>query len=110
MSVNSSRSVDMHAFVWEYRLVEVGRGCARTAQLDDSPSRYSVVAHHRYERASPVNCGQPLQKVNGGLSEPFEPLYCRKIDHSYQSRRTRHVLVTGHTLVTRKLLRIHMSF
>ena len=30
MSVNSSRRLDMHAFVWEYRL---GRGCARTAHL-----------------------------------------------------------------------------
>src|SRR5271170_7932152 len=43
---------------------------------------------------------------NGGLSEPFEPLCYRKIDHSHQSRSTRHALVTGHALVTRKLLRI----
>ena len=33
MSADSYRRVDLHAFVWEYRL---GRGCARTAQLDDS--------------------------------------------------------------------------
>jgi hypothetical protein len=50
-------------------------------------SRHGVVAHHRYERASPANRGQPCN---------------RKIDHSHQSRRTRHALVTH------KLPRIHM--
>ena len=29
-------------------------------------SRHGVVAHHRYEYASPANRGQPLQKVMAG--------------------------------------------
>jgi len=49
MSVNGCRRVDMHAFVWEYRS---GRGCARSAQLDDSLVAWRGASSLRARQAS----------------------------------------------------------
>jgi hypothetical protein len=93
MSVNSSRRVDMYAFVWEYRL---GRGCARTAQLNNSLAAWRGCALS-LERASPANRGQPLQKVPvmAGCPNHSSLFVIGRSIHSHQSRRTRHALVTG---------------
>jgi hypothetical protein len=67
ISVNSGRRVGMHVFV------EVGakldRGCARTAQLDDSLAALSLAPSLRARQMA--NQGQPLQKVMAGC--PVEP-------------------------------------
>jgi hypothetical protein len=81
MTVNSSRRVDVHAFVWECRL---GRGCARTAQLDDSLAAWRRCVSSLRARRSGESWPATAEGI-GGLSEPFEPLCYRKIDHSYQS-------------------------
>jgi hypothetical protein len=42
----------------------LGRGCARTAQLDDSLAAYSKRrCASPYERARPASRGQPLQRL-----------------------------------------------
>ena len=69
----------MHVFVWEYRL---GRGCAYIAQLDDSLAVWrNCVSSLRARQASRSRL--TTTEGNGGLSELFEPLYYRKIDHIY---------------------------
>ena len=62
MPVNSSRRVDMHAFVE----MGVQVGLRLLVQLSwTTASRHGVVVHHRYKRARSANRAQPLQKVNG---------------------------------------------
>jgi hypothetical protein len=73
MSVNSSRRVDVYAFVWEYRL---GRGCTRTAQLDDSLAALRGCVLLLRVRQSSESWPATIE-CNSGLSEPLEPLCYR---------------------------------